>query len=85
MTANTPEAFAAWMAAAEAVAPRGAEFYKGLVEALKHDDVLHWTHLLDVEVASLKSLDTGGKARLPRVARCQPLSPSFGRLGASKH
>ena len=85
MSAITPKAFAAWMAAAEADAPRTAEFYKGLVAALEHDDVLHWTHLLDVEVASLKNLDTGGKARLPRVPRRGPDCISFGRSGASKH
>ena len=55
-------ALAAWMAEAEGEVQRGELFYAGLVEALKRDDVTHWTHLLDVEVESLKSLDTAGKA-----------------------
>ena len=67
-------AFAAWMAKAEPEAPRGEEFYKNLADALKADDVTHWTHLLEVDPSSLKSLDSAGKAgAISARASCLPV------------
>ena len=45
--------FPAWMAKAESEAPRGDEFYTNLAEALKQNDVTHWTRPLEVDPSSL--------------------------------
>ena len=37
--------FLAWMAKAESVSPRGEACYNSLADALKTDDITHWTHL----------------------------------------
>ena len=37
--------FLAWNAKAESEAPRGEAFYNSLADALKTDDITHWTHL----------------------------------------
>ena len=37
--------FLAWNAKAESEAPRGEAFYNNLADALRTDDITHWTHL----------------------------------------